>query len=143
MRPRLRVHIIRIASLAVPGLRAAILEVCRDSGFTPRVTQEATQAFTVVGLVGSGLGVALMPRVITRFTNDQVCSVALVNRNATGCLTLAVATRDRDVPEATRRLCEAIVQRRGGRNSKCPSPPRPHPRVRPQACRYAPPGRRA
>ncbi|BCN36907.1 LysR family transcriptional regulator [Alicycliphilus denitrificans] len=95
----------------VPNLRATILEVCRKGGgFTPRVTQEATQAITVVGLVGSGLGVALVPRVITRFTNEQVRFVSLTNKESAGCLTLAVATRDHEVPEAARRLCSALVQ---------------------------------
>jgi len=93
----------------VPGLRATIGEVCHEAGFTPRVTQEATQAFTVIGLVASGLGVSLVPKVITRFQSDQVRFLSLTNRRAANCLTLVVATRDQDVPEATRRLCEALV----------------------------------
>lgn len=94
----------------VPALRGLIVEACREAGFTPRVAQEATQALTVVGLVGSGLGVALVPGVITRFTNDQVRFVALSNARAAGCLTLAIATPEQGASEATRRLCQAVAR---------------------------------
>jgi DNA-binding transcriptional LysR family regulator len=35
--------------------------LCRQAGFAPRVVQHATQIHTVVGLVGAGLGVAVVP----------------------------------------------------------------------------------
>ena len=35
--------------------------LCRQAGFTPDVVQHATQIHTVVGLVGAGLGVAVVP----------------------------------------------------------------------------------
>ncbi|MEP6996623.1 MAG: LysR family transcriptional regulator [Betaproteobacteria bacterium] len=46
---------------AAPGLHDAIIEFCRQSGFTPRVAQEAIQMQTIVSLVSAGLGVALVP----------------------------------------------------------------------------------
>lgn len=94
----------------VPGLRATIIDACRDAGFTPRVTQEATQAVTVVGLVGSGMGVAVLPGVITRFSNEQVRFVRLSNKKALGCLKLALVTRDEGMSEVARRLCEVITR---------------------------------
>jgi DNA-binding transcriptional LysR family regulator len=36
--------------------------VCAAAGFTPRIVQEANELFTVISLVGAGLGVALVPR---------------------------------------------------------------------------------
>src|SRR5262245_2986455 len=38
------------------------LSVCAAAGFTPRIVQEANELFTVISLVGAGLGVSLVPR---------------------------------------------------------------------------------
>lgn len=76
----------------VPRLRNMIVAACRASGFAPRMVQEATQAFTMVGLVGSGLGVALVPAVIAQFVSEQVRFVPLSNSEAKSCLTLGLAT---------------------------------------------------
>ena len=38
------------------------LGICAASGFAPRVVQEANELFTVLSLVGAGLGVSLVPR---------------------------------------------------------------------------------
>jgi len=38
------------------------LSVCAAAGFTPRIVQEAHELFTVLSLVGAGLGVSLVPR---------------------------------------------------------------------------------
>ena len=46
---------------AAAGLYDAIVEFCRQAGFTPRVAQEAVQMQTIVSLVSAGLGVALVP----------------------------------------------------------------------------------
>jgi DNA-binding transcriptional LysR family regulator len=35
--------------------------MCEQAGFAPKVVQHATQIHTVVGLVGAGLGVAVVP----------------------------------------------------------------------------------
>jgi len=44
-----------------PGLYDQIISLCRANGFVPKVTQQARQMQTVVGLVASGMGVALVP----------------------------------------------------------------------------------
>ena len=38
------------------------LSVCAATGFAPRIAQEANELFTVLSLVGAGLGVSLVPR---------------------------------------------------------------------------------
>ena len=43
------------------NLRAQVLLACQVAGFSPRVTQEAVQVQTMVSLVESGIGVALVP----------------------------------------------------------------------------------
>jgi len=44
-----------------PGLHDLIAELAARAGFTPRVAQEAIQMQTVVSLVSSGMGVAIVP----------------------------------------------------------------------------------
>lgn len=39
-----------------------VLSVCAATGFAPRIVQEANELFTVLSLVGAGLGVSLVPR---------------------------------------------------------------------------------
>lgn len=92
----------------VPRLRGTIAAACLAAGFVPRVAQEATQAFTMVGLVGSGLGVALVPSVIRNFTNEQVRFVPLSNPGMVGCLTLALATLEDNDSPVTQRFRESF-----------------------------------
>ncbi len=98
----------------VPRLRATTVDACIRAGFTPRLAQEATQAFTMVGLVGSGLGVALVPGVIRLFSNEQVRFIALKDAGLRGALTLALATLRSGCSVATARLCDAIAGRPAG-----------------------------
>ncbi len=43
------------------GMRRILEERCAAAGFHPRITFETSELFTIAGLVGAGLGVALMP----------------------------------------------------------------------------------
>ena len=66
---RSRVHIRSVAAdpfvmfsrAESPLFHARVQALCDQAGFTPRVAQHATQIHTVVGLVGAGLGVAVVP----------------------------------------------------------------------------------
>lgn len=53
---------IQFSKWRAPSLNAIIGLACRRAGFDPEVTQEALQIQTVVSLVESGLGVALVPK---------------------------------------------------------------------------------
>ncbi|HZR38916.1 MAG TPA: LysR family transcriptional regulator [Ktedonobacteraceae bacterium] len=44
-----------------PGLYDQIIGLCQQGGFSPQVTQEAIQMQTILGLVATGLGIALIP----------------------------------------------------------------------------------
>ncbi len=44
-----------------PGLYDLTISYCRALGFAPRITQQARQMQTVIGLVSSGMGCALVP----------------------------------------------------------------------------------
>lgn len=56
----------------VSVLRTTILTACRDAGFAPQVTQEAPQVHTILSLVESGLGVALVPSNATHYVPSGV-----------------------------------------------------------------------
>jgi DNA-binding transcriptional LysR family regulator len=44
--------------------RDALVRACRDSGFTPHVVTETNDYMAMQGLVASGVGVAVMPRLV-------------------------------------------------------------------------------
>ncbi len=55
---------IMYAATEAAGLHASAMSACEAAGFVPQVAQEATQVPTVLALVESGLGVALVPEVM-------------------------------------------------------------------------------
>lgn len=48
-----------------PMLHLAVINICKEAGFIPRIVQEAIQMQTIITLVESGLGVGLVPAVCT------------------------------------------------------------------------------
>jgi DNA-binding transcriptional LysR family regulator len=63
-------------SQALGGLDL-VLEACVRAGFTPKVTQEALELQSVIGLVAAGFGVSLLPRTARRLVHSGVAFVAL------------------------------------------------------------------
>ena len=55
-----------------PLFHERIMTSCEAAGFTPRVAQEAIQIHTVLGLVGAGLGIALMPDAALKLSMPRV-----------------------------------------------------------------------
>lgn len=56
----------------VSVLRSVVMLACHAEGFTPQIAQEATQVQTVLSLVQSGLGVALVPAGMARIAPEGV-----------------------------------------------------------------------
>lgn len=54
------------------ALHDAVIGACRAHGFDPRVVQEAAEFHTVIGLVGAGVGVGLVPASAKRLALDGV-----------------------------------------------------------------------
>lgn len=73
------------------GLHSTAMLACQQAGFIPRVTQEAVQVQTVLALVESGLGVALVPAVMQRFASDKIVYRAFVDFPSTASIGLALA----------------------------------------------------
>jgi DNA-binding transcriptional LysR family regulator len=84
---------IMYARAEAAGLHAAAMLACQQAGFLPRVTQEAVQIQTVLSLVESGLGVALVPSVMQRFVNDKVVYRTLPDISAASAIGLALIYR--------------------------------------------------
>lgn len=49
-----------------PGFFELLLRICGEGGFSPRVVMEANPLSTVVGLVASGAGIAIVPQSMSR-----------------------------------------------------------------------------
>ncbi|RJG02424.1 LysR family transcriptional regulator [Noviherbaspirillum sedimenti] len=75
------------------GLHAAAMLACEQSGFIPRVAQEAVQVPTVLALVESGLGVALVPSSTQRFQSENVVFRKLIDPPAASEIGLGLVYR--------------------------------------------------
>ncbi len=93
---------LRLASLAgepfimysaadATGLQAAAMTACEAAGFLPKIAQEATQVPTVLALVESGLGIALVPEVMRGHREPQVVYRPLQDAGEALETTLALA----------------------------------------------------
>ena len=72
------------------GLHAAAMLACQRAGFLPRIAQEATQVQTLIALVESGLGVALVPSVMQYHPNPRVAYRPIANLSPAAEIGLAL-----------------------------------------------------
>ncbi|MEO8655509.1 MAG: LysR substrate-binding domain-containing protein, partial [Ramlibacter sp.] len=54
------------------GLHAAVTQLLQRAGVSPSVAQEGVQVQTVIGLVESGLGLALVPKISSAHAPSRV-----------------------------------------------------------------------
>ena len=80
------------------GLRSALARWTREAGFRPRVAFESGDAETVRGLVGAGLGVALLPVAPHPLGSDVVEVAVHTPRTARTIALVAVAGRPLTAP---------------------------------------------
>lgn len=69
-------------------LHATILTACHEAGFVPNVAQEVAQVHTIISLVQSGLGVALVPSLAAR---HAPAGVKLVRLNSPTRIEIGIA----------------------------------------------------
>jgi DNA-binding transcriptional LysR family regulator len=94
-----------------PGLYDLIVGHCRAAGFTPRIMQQARQMQTVIGLVSSGMGVALVPASVRNLRRAGVQYRPLLGKAAVVELGIV---RLRDSQSALReRFTEALREAAG------------------------------
>jgi len=58
--------------LLSPGLHDYMAGLCRRAGFAPRVVQQGNEGHTIVGLVGAGLGIAVVPESLKHWGGPEV-----------------------------------------------------------------------
>lgn len=75
------------------GLRSVCMLECQRAGFVPSSTQEAANIKTVLALVETGLGIALVPEMMQRFPNEHLEFRPLRDLARRPSLTLALAHR--------------------------------------------------
>ncbi|ALM86676.1 LysR family transcriptional regulator [Bordetella sp. N] len=92
----------------VPGLYGVTQELCRSAGFTPRIGQEAIQVQTVVSLVASGMGVALVPGVARVYSTPHVVFVPLTDARAHSALALSLVTHREGANAAVLKLRDCL-----------------------------------
>lgn len=70
-------------------LHAQLTMLCNRAGFTPRVTQEARENSTLMGLVAAGIGIAVVPATLTQISVGAVTRRRLDAADATTATWLA------------------------------------------------------
>ncbi|MEK3881395.1 LysR family transcriptional regulator [Paenibacillus sp. PL2-23] len=74
------------------GFRQITLELCENAGFTPQIVFESSNIETVQSLVAGGMGIAFVPRMLTRPPGAEFAPV-YVRLSSKPTRTLVVASR--------------------------------------------------
>jgi len=92
------------------GMRSVVMMACQRAGFTPREAQEATQVRTVLALVETGLGIALVPSLMQGVPTKDVVYRPVADLAGQALLGLALAYRPQH-PHATVDILRALAAR--------------------------------
>lgn len=85
-------------------VRDAMISLCTAAGFVPRIAQEAPDSYSLLTLVGAGVGIAM---VVSSATNTQITGVKYVNISGDNItLPLALAWRQSNPSSALSRVIE-------------------------------------
>ncbi|HZN79274.1 MAG TPA: LysR family transcriptional regulator [Mycobacterium sp.] len=93
---------------SAPDFHDELTRACTRVGFTPAVAYECTAMPTVVGLVASGLGVALVPRSINSIGLDGVVYRELADAHPEARIAMVVSTTN-DRP-AVRHFIDSVIR---------------------------------
>jgi len=80
----------------VGGLHAAVMHLLHDANLSVKVAQEAVQVQTVVGLVRSGLGIALVPSINAEFMPNDVVFRPIADLPASSRIGIALAYHEQN-----------------------------------------------
>lgn len=75
----------------IPGLHAMTMLLFQEAGFDPKVTQEAVQVETLLCMVESGLGVALVPSIVRRHPFRKIVFKEIHGLHQSNAIGLAIA----------------------------------------------------
>lgn len=65
-----------------PGFESVVMAACHDCGFAPRFVQVAAEMQTILALVSSGLGIALVPQAMRAVQTEHLVYLQVRRRNA-------------------------------------------------------------
>lgn len=88
---------------STPGMRSIVLMSCQAAGYSPKVTHTAAQVHTVLSLVRTGLGVALVPGIAE--LEEQCSVVPLTCRGRAITLGLSLALRPEEPSRLVNNFC--------------------------------------
>jgi DNA-binding transcriptional LysR family regulator len=92
------------------GMRSVCMMLCQRAGFVPRVAQEAIQVKTVLALVESGLGIALVPSIMQRVPSQEVVYRTLTDLAGESLIGYALAYRPEPLNPAVAGLRRLAAQ---------------------------------
>ncbi|MBI5276480.1 MAG: LysR family transcriptional regulator [Burkholderiales bacterium] len=95
------------------ALHAAVMQLFVQAGIAPRVVQEGVQVQTVIGLVESGLGVALVPSVHAPHASQRVAFRPLRGMPKDAFIGIALAYHTHEESVVARRFREVAVEELG------------------------------
>ncbi|MFT9846139.1 LysR family transcriptional regulator [Aneurinibacillus sp. REN35] len=75
------------------GFRNLAQRWCEDAGFSPRVVFESSNIETVQSLVAAGMGIAFVPKMVTRWSRETLTPVYIALHNPIPRRTLVMAYR--------------------------------------------------
>lgn len=92
----------------VPNLHAMVIDVCQQANFVPHIAQETVQIQTILSLVESGLGVALVPSSAGRYAAGRIALRKLSGVKNPGTTGIAIAYRPDLETTVSRRFRETV-----------------------------------
>ena len=74
-----------------PGFETVVMAACHDCGFVPKFVQVAAEMQTILALVSSGVGIALVPQAMQAVQTDYVTYLQVRQRNSAVKYSLGLA----------------------------------------------------
>jgi len=90
------VKLICTAPLGGAGLHGFVYELCWTAGFAPNIVQEVQEVSTLIPLVASGLGLAIVPSPMQCIKLPHVCFKPLIGRGTRANLFVITNAKDRN-----------------------------------------------
>jgi DNA-binding transcriptional LysR family regulator len=104
-----------------PGFRIQITDACQSFGFLPRIAQEAAPMQNVIGLVGAGLGISIVPESVQKIQMPEVVYRPLLEELPAA--TIALAWHKNDTSPGTRAFSDVargVARARSTASSSAP-----------------------
>jgi DNA-binding transcriptional LysR family regulator len=92
------------------GLHSAAMLACQHAGFVPKIVQEGVQVQTLLALVESGIGVALVPSVMQRYATERLLYRPLLDLSPAANVGISLAFLPQGESSAATRFREVAAR---------------------------------